>query len=110
MKKIIRLTESDLHNIIAKSVKKILREDVLGNNWHEVDNNKVLNNYEAFEDEFDGLPFGKDDDFSPIMKDHDWFSVGEEPTDPTEYDPDYYRDDVLGWNEEPGDGQLERGW
>lgn len=36
MKKIIRLTESDLHRIIKNSVNRILREE------------NVLNNYEAF--------------------------------------------------------------
>ena len=30
MKKIIRLTESDLHNIVKKSVNKILKETVMG--------------------------------------------------------------------------------
>lgn len=107
MKKIIRLTESDLHNIIAKSVKRILREDVLGNNFHEADND-VLNNYEPFEDQIERDE--AEDEFRNSQEYHDWLSIGEEPTDPTEYDSDYYRDDVLGWNEEPGDGQLERGW
>ena len=52
MKKIIRLTESDLHRIIEKSVSKILREGVLGNDWRQ-DENDVLNNYEPFEDQID---------------------------------------------------------
>ena len=38
MKKIIRLTESDLHRIIEKSVSKILREGVLGNDWRQNEN------------------------------------------------------------------------
>ena len=52
MKKIIRLTESDLHRIIEKSVSKILREGVLGNDWRQNEND-VLNNYEPFEDQID---------------------------------------------------------
>ena len=86
MKKIIRLTESDLHRIIKQSVKRILREDVLGDNWHEkeettpvVDNEKVLNNYEAFED--------------PMGKEHNWGVKGEEQFDPTHYDN--FSDDIV---------------
>lgn len=127
MKKIIRLTESDLHRIIENSVKRILKEDVLGNDWHQ-DETDVLNNYEPFEDQFEGLPFGQDDDFSPIMNDHDWSTKGEENIDPTYYsqhndaigwnddepegyeeDPDWYRDDVNPINDSPSDGDLYRG-
>lgn len=93
MKKIIRLTESELKNIIERSVKQIIREDVLGNNFHEAD---------------DDLPFGEDDDFSPLFNnyepfksqqmnnnEHDWGVEGEEQFDPTEYDPEAYMD--YGW-------------
>ena len=37
MRKVIRLTESDLHNIIRESVNKILKE-TLANNEHDEDN------------------------------------------------------------------------
>ena len=78
MKKIIRLTESDLHRIVRESVKRILREDVLGNDWNaaNVGNNDnitdVSNNYEAFEDQKD---------------EHNWSTSGEENIDPTQYNP-----------------------
>ena len=55
MKKVIRLTESELKAIVENSVKRILREDVLGNDWRENDN--VLNNYEPFEGEEHYTPF-----------------------------------------------------
>jgi len=78
MKKLIRLTESDLHRIVRESVKRILREDVLGNDWNiaNVCNNNnitnVSNNYEAFEDQKD---------------EHNWSTSGEENIDPTQYNP-----------------------
>lgn len=87
MKKIIRLTESDLHRIISASVKRILREDVLGNDWREndettlvADNDKVLNNYEPFETQVDN-------------KEHNWGIKGEEGLDPTHYDN--FSDDIV---------------
>jgi hypothetical protein len=74
MKKIIRLTESDLHRIVKESVERILREDVLGNDWREKeDNNEVMNNYEAFEAQQD-------------EKDNNWGVKGEEQFDPTHWD------------------------
>lgn len=91
MKKIIRMTESDLHNLIARTVKRIIREDVLGNDWRE--NNDVLNNYEAFEDQ-------KTTPFNGMTNDHDW-SVKGEDGDPTQYDN--YSDDIENgddWSEE----------
>lgn len=36
-KKQIRLTESDLKQIVKESVNRILKEDVLGNDWYEKD-------------------------------------------------------------------------
>lgn len=105
MKKIIRLTESDLHRIVKNSVQRILKEDnVLGNDFmqdggNEMDNNtSANNNYQSFKDQKDDLPFGLDDDFSPLFKnEHDWGTQGEENIDPTFYeDPDWYRDDVIG--------------
>lgn len=98
MKKIIRLTESDLHKIIAKSVKRILKEDVLGNNFHEADNDNVLNNYEPFEGQFEDLPFDLNDDFSPLFKND--ASITGEPLDPT-YDQDR---EVQGWNDDEPEG------
>ena len=122
MKKIIRLTESDLHRIIERSVSKILREGVLGNDWRQ-DENDVLNNYEPFEDQIDR--YEAENEF---RNQHDWSAQGEEGIDPTHYDqhsdvigwnddepegyeedPDWYRDDVNPINDSPSDGDLYRG-
>lgn len=122
MKKIIRLTESDLHRIIEKSVSKILREGVLGNDWRQ-DEDDVLNNYEPFEDQIDR--YEAENEF---RNQHDWGAQGEEDIDPTHYDqhsdvigwnddepegyeedPDWYRDDVNPINDSPSDGDLYRG-
>lgn len=93
-KKILRLTESELKQIIENSVKRILKEDVLGNNFHEADEedgNNVRNNYEPFDEQNDELPFGEDDDNSPLLDNKfDWSVVGEEPFDPTEWNQDEY--------------------
>ena len=74
MKKVIRLTESELKTIIKNSVNRILREDVLGNDWRENDN--VLNNYEPFEGEEHSTPF------DGMTNDHD-FGITGEPLDKT---------------------------
>ena len=122
MKKIIRLTESDLHRIIEKSVNKILREGVLGNDWRQ-DEDDVLNNYEPFEDQIDRYKAETE-----FRNQHDWGAQGEEDIDPTHYDqhsdvigwnddeaegyeedPDWYRDDVNPINDSPSDGDLYRG-
>ena len=122
MKKIIRLTESDLHKIIERSVKRILREDVLGNDWRQ-DEDDVLNNYEPFEDQIDRYEAETE-----FRNQHDWGAQGEEDIDPTHYDqhsdvigwnddepegyeedPDWYRDDVNPINDSPSDGDLYRG-
>ena len=122
MKKIIRLTESDLHRIIERSVSKILREGVLGNDWRQ-DEDDVLNNYEPFEDQIDR--YEAENEF---RNQHDWGTEGEEQFDPTHYgqhsdvigwnddepegyeeDPDWYRDDVNPINDSPSDGDLYRG-
>ena len=122
MKKIIRLTESDLHRIIERSVSKILREGVLGNDWRQ-DEDDVLNNYEPFEDQIDR--YEAENEF---RNQHDWGAQGEEDIDPTHYnqdsnvlgwnddepegyeeDPDWYRDDVNPINDSPSDGDLYRG-
>lgn len=103
MNKIIRLTETDLHNIIRNSVNRILKEDVLGNDWTEKEeNDNVMNNYEPFEAQM-----------QMDTQDHDWSGQGEEEFDPTFYeDPDQYRDDVIGWNNydyNPSDNDLYNG-
>lgn len=72
MKKIIRLTESDLHRIVKESVERILREDVLGDDWRESEENTVKNNYEPFDSQ-------KDDG------EHNWGVKGEEQFDPTHW-------------------------
>ena len=122
MKKIIRLTESDLHRIIERSVSKILREGVLGNDWRQ-DEDDVLNNYEPFEDQIDRYEAETE-----FRNQHDWGAQGEDDIDPTHYDqhsdvigwnddepegyeedPDWYRDDVNPINDSPSDGDLYRG-
>lgn len=102
MKKIIRLTESDLHNIVKKSVNRILKEGVLGNDWRQNEND-VLNNYEPFEDQIER--YKAEDEF---RNQHDWGAQGDEDIDPTYYDES---DDVLGWNDvdDLSDGDLYRG-
>lgn len=92
MKKIIRLTESDLHNIIARSVNRILKEGVLGNDWRENDidrTNGIMNNYEPFESQ-------QNTPFNGMTNDHDWSVKGEEEEnggDPTHYDN--FSDDIV---------------
>lgn len=77
MKQIIRLTESDLMEIIKGSVKRaLMTEDVLGNDWNV--NDDVRNNYEAFD-----KPDAEYND-----DDHEWSMVGQD--DPTVYDDDDY--------------------
>ena len=106
MKKLIRLTESDLHNIVVESIKKILKEDTLGNNWHENDQESVFNNYEPFE--YQKERYEAEDEF---RNQYDWSTQGEEPFDPTDYeDPDAYKDDyAYGRDWSPSDGDLYRG-
>ena len=106
MKKIIRLTESDLKAIIKESARRILSEDVLGNDWREKeDEDGVMNNYEPFEDQID-----RDNAEIEFRNQHDWGTQGEEEFDPTFYeDPDQYRDDVMQLNDSPSDGDLYRG-
>lgn len=97
MKKIIRMTESDLRSLVARTVKRIIREDVLGNDWRE--NDEVMNNYEPFEGQhstpFDGM-----------SNEHDW-SVKGEDGDPTHYDN--YTDDIEnGHDDWPEERILDR--
>ena len=114
MKTIVRLTESELNTIIENAARKLaydklrnrtIREDVLGNNWHEAENDNAFNNYEPFEDQIDG--YEAEDEF---RNQHDWGTQGEDEFDPTFYeDPDQYRDDVVGGNYDLSDGDLYRG-
>ena len=96
MKKNIRLTESYLRNVIRESIGKVLKEDVLGNDWRENEEDKeVMNNYEPFESQKeDELPFGNE---------HNWSTQGEEEYDPTEYDPEAYMD---YYDHDPNDNEL----
>ena len=79
MNKIIRLTESDLHRIVKETVKRVIKEDVLGNDWNatEIGTNDnvtdVSNNYEPFDDQ--------------KLNDNNWSTSGEENIDPTQYNP-----------------------
>ena len=102
MRKIIRLTESDIRNMVRSSLKRILKEDVLGNDWNvnqdvENSNDNEYNNYEFLKSQED-------------YKKEDWSTQGEKLSDPSQYDPieenpEYY------WPEdsELSDGQIERG-
>lgn len=74
MRKLIRLTEEDLGNMIKMSLMDAINEGVLGDNWHENDDNDVMNNYEPFEDQ-EGSS-------------HDWWVSGESNIDPTDYGND----------------------
>ena len=105
MKTLVRLTESELNTLINNAAIRLvkdklsgrLNEDVLGDNWHEAEEEDPFNNYEPFESQMD--------DGS-----HDWSGQGEEDIDPTFYDdPEWYRDDVIGGNYDPSDGDLYRG-
>lgn len=95
MKKIIRLTESELRQIVEKSVNRILREDVLGNDWRESD--EVMNNYEPFDTQH--TPF------NGMSNEHDWGVKGEpEGGDPTHYDN--FSDDIDDYAEDRIDLQA----
>lgn len=92
MKKIIRLTESDLHNIIKKSVNKILNEDVLGNDFRQKESNiPIYNNYEPFESQKEAMK-------------HNFGVQGEKQFDPTYYDTHL---DAIGWNDDEAEGYGE---
>lgn len=99
---IIRLTEQDLHRMIRESVRKILREDVLGNDWREREEDEnVMNNYEPFEAQEDELNAQKEFDDQ-----YDWSTAGEE------YDPTIYGDGDYEDVQDLSDGDLYRngGW
>lgn len=63
MKKLIRLTESELKSIIGDTVQSLLGEDVLGDDWmqREEDDN-VMNNYEPFQSQKQNNVIWDDDD------------------------------------------------
>lgn len=98
MKNIIRLTENDLHNVIINSVRKILKEDVLGNDWQANEEENVLNNYQPFDDQIQAYE-------DEGINQHDWGIKGEEGLDPTLYD-DTHRE-PLGWNDDEAEGYEE---
>ena len=83
MIQVIRLTESDLHRIVKETVKRVIKEDVLGNDWNatEIGTNDnvtdVSNNYEPFDDQ--------------KLNDNNWSTSGEENIDPTQYNPNDVR-------------------
>ena len=74
-KKITRITEEQLRNIIINTANRILKEDVLGNDWREreEEDDFVLNNYEPFEDQ------------KEEYNEHDWGIKGERPNDQSVY-------------------------
>jgi len=104
VKKIIRLTESDLHRIIKRSVSKILREGVLGNDWRQNEDD-ALNNYEPFEDQIDR--YEAETEFR--NQHSDALGWNDDEAEGYEEDPDWHRDDVSGWNGDISDGDLYRG-
>ena len=94
MKQIIRLTESELQQALNRSVAKILREDILGNDWN-------VNN--------DDLPFDTppypDNYNDEINNNYEPFG-DEEGYDPIEADPESYMD--LNHDEDFYDSRMEQ--
>lgn len=106
MKTLVRLTESELNTMINNAAIRLvkdtlsgkLNEDVLGDNWHEVEND-AFNNYEPFEDQIER--YEAEEEF---RNQHDWGTQGEKEFDPTFYeDPDQYKDDIVHY---PTDNEL----
>lgn len=63
MKKLIRLTESELKSIIGDTVQSLLGEDVLGDDWMQrEENDNVMNNYEPFQSQKQNNAIWDDDD------------------------------------------------
>lgn len=94
-KNTMTLTESDIHEFVNRVARRLVREDVLGNNWHEADGEEidlddVANNYEPFDDQ---LKTG--DNF------HDQSIVGDR-MDPTIYEEAYTGDEPYVPNKYPG--------
>ena len=96
MKRIIRLTESELRAIVKNSAYRIIQEDVLGNDWRENDN--VLNNYEPFEGEEHSTPF------DGMVNDHD-FGITGEPLDKTH--TDINSDDIVNDEEDWAQNRID---
>ena len=73
MKEIIRLTESELHAIIGKTVRSLLDEDVLGDDWRQrEEDDYVMNNYEPFQSQTDNDDEYLEDDFDDEYLDNDF--------------------------------------
>ncbi len=74
MKKIIRLTESDLHNIIKKSVNRVLREsEYLDAEPYDIDifDNTYDDDFDNIMSDYSKMPDGYDDDIDPSHLDTD---------------------------------------
>jgi len=74
MKKIIRLTESDLHNIIKESVNKVLREsEYLDAEPYDIDvfDNTYNDDFDNIMSDYSKMPDGYDDDIDPSHLDTD---------------------------------------
>ena len=86
----INLTESDIHEFVNRVARRLVKEDVLGNNWHEADDT-VYNNYEPFGDQKEKMTMD-DVAYEPYTRElptggniHDQSIVGDEDLDPTVY-------------------------
>jgi len=74
MKKIIRLTESDLHNIIKESVNKVLREsEYLDAEPYDIDifDSTYNDDFDNIMSDYSKMPDGYDDDIDPSHLDTD---------------------------------------
>lgn len=74
MKKTIRLTESDLHNIIKKSVNRVLREsEYLDAEPYDIDvfDNTYNDDFDNIMSDYSKMPDGYDDDIDPSHLDTD---------------------------------------
>lgn len=89
MKKVIRLTESDLHKVIKESVTKILFERTKGEKGlsdDEVIHRRNMNFSDSINDEYGDSIY--DDDYEEIIPLYDIFKNG------FEFD-EYYREKIL---------------
>ena len=113
-KKLIRLTESDLHRIVKESVKKIIREDEISDDeywenvakeqeehdfYNEYGNQSQYPAYEyigPFEGELGMTAQYDEDDYNERMRD---------------YDPEFFLDgqDPIYRSKKPGDYRTEKG-
>lgn len=72
----MRISSNKIHNVLMESIRNVIGEDVLGDNWTEAQPNDdsefdVGDNYDPFEDQ---------------KEDHDWSIKGENELDPTVYE------------------------